>query len=159
MVSPAIPLHNQLKIITSEHTRQDPNHNRLPLTSLWFLKVWKATKVTFCSEWGWMALCVSVSGLSTQRSLWGRLTKGTVNNNSTKNTLMLFYFAAWNSIKCHILACSSLNTSAWGNFSKCFRLFYCVDLLTSTLHNAQVDQHHFFFHCLLMWKSQNRITI
>lgn len=119
-----------------------------------------------------MALCVSVSGLSSQRSLWGRFTKGTVNNNSEKH------------INAHLVYCLKLNKTPHFHIQRqfssqnrithsviqlvsvscmfiqkwCRLLFNALMtvryLLTSTLCNTQVDQHHCSLHHLLvlnMW--------
>lgn len=53
--SQANSLHNRLEIITSEHTKEDRNHNRPSFDkSVVFEKGRGATKVTFCwgEEWG-----------------------------------------------------------------------------------------------------------
>lgn len=55
MSSQANSLHNRLEIITSEHTKEDRNHNRPSFDKSVVLKKGRgATKVTFCwgEEWG-----------------------------------------------------------------------------------------------------------
>lgn len=111
-------------------------------------------------EW----LSVSLSVGCHQRGAYGVSLQREWSTRTQKNTLMIIYFAAGNSIKYHIWEHRStsvifLKTSVhsvqqlvsvvWGNFKRCFGSFTVLMtvryLLTFTRCSTQVDQHHFFF--------------
>lgn len=70
MASPSHPLHNQLKIITSEHTRGGHNHNRLHLTSLWFFESLESHKSDILLREGMNgSLCLCQRAVNTEEPM------------------------------------------------------------------------------------------